>query len=202
MSRPSLAAHCAKILGRQFEGEVVFETAFRADTPNGQGWLRLFQYASSELARSDSLARSLPQARLQLEQMMMTGLLFGHSHNFSQALLQPQPAAAPYYVKRAEAYIDANFAEPIALADLALVAGVSARSLQNGFRNFRGMTPMAFLRVVRLQNAHALLLAADPAVSTTTEIALRAGFAHMGEFAALYRKIYGVMPSQTLSRSF
>jgi transcriptional regulator GlxA family with amidase domain len=132
---------------------------------------------------------------------MMTGLLLGHRHNFSDALIRPQSAAAPFYVKRAEAFIEANFSEPISLADIAAHAAISARSLQNGFRVFRDMTPMQFVRTMRLKNAHTNLLTADPTTTTTTDIAMRAGFSHMGEFAALYKKAYGVSPSHTLWRA-
>ncbi|NNC00717.1 helix-turn-helix transcriptional regulator, partial [Corallococcus exiguus] len=86
------------------------------------------------------------------------------------------------------------------LADIAAHAAVSARSLQNGFQNFRSMTPMAFLRAVRLQRAHAMLLAADPASATVTGIAMSVGFNHMGEFASLYKRSFGASPSHTLWR--
>lgn len=128
----------------------------------------------------------------------MTGFLLTHNHNHSDALLRPQSPAAPYYVKRAEAYIEAHFAEPLSLADIAAQAGVSARSLQNGFQNFRHMTPMAFLRRVRLEHAHRALLMADPAFSSVTDIAIDCGFSHMGEFSALYKRAFGVTPRDTL----
>ena len=94
-------------------------------------------------------------------------------------------------MKPPEAFIEENFTEPLSLADIAAHAGVSARSLQNGFQNFRGMTPMAFLRSVRLRHVHRELLRADPRVVTVTEIAMRFGFCHMGEFAGLYKRAYG-----------
>jgi transcriptional regulator GlxA family with amidase domain len=101
-------------------------------------------------------------------------------------------------VKRAEAYIEAHFTELLSLAEIAAHAGVSARGLQNGFQNFRQMTPMAFLRSVRLQHARRALLKADPATSTVTEIAMSCGFSHMGDFAAIYKRAFSEPPSQTL----
>jgi transcriptional regulator GlxA family with amidase domain len=130
--------------------------------------------------------------------MVITGFLLSHVHSYSIALHQPQPAAAPYYVKRAEAYIEANFTYPLSLADIAAQSGVGARSLQTGFQNFRHMTPMAYLRSVRLRHAHQALLKADPAISTVTDIAICCGFNHMGEFASLYKRTYGTTPRQTL----
>jgi transcriptional regulator GlxA family with amidase domain len=170
------------------------------DNPAGASYQRLIRHAADELRDSHSLTRQLPAAQQQLEQLIVSTLLLGHSHNHSSALQRPQSAAAPYYVKKAEAYMEAHFAEPLSLADIAAHAGVSARSLQSGFQNFRKMTPMAFLRSVRLQHCQQALLKADPAVSKVTEIAMNCGFSHLGEFAALYGRTFGETPKQTLSR--
>ncbi|RDI57095.1 helix-turn-helix domain-containing protein [Microvirga subterranea] len=200
MNRYRIADYCAKLLGRDIEGHVDFDTQFNLDSVSGQSWLRLYHYASAELTDPMSLARRLPAARQQLEQMVITGFLLSHRSNYSDALLRPQSSAAPHYVKRAETYIEARFNEPLSLADIAAQSGVSARSLQNGFQNFRHMTPMAFLRKVRLQHVHQALLKADPALATVTDLAIGCGFGHMGEFAALYKRTYGVSPRETLQK--
>jgi AraC-like DNA-binding protein len=200
MNRHRITEYCGKLLGYDIETPIEFETEFRLDNASGESWLRLLQYVTSELANPNSLARTFAAARQHLEQMVMTGFLLAHSHTYSSALHQPQSAAAPFYVKRAEAYIEAHFAEPLSLAEIVAHAGVSARSLQNGFQNFRRMTPMAFLRKVRLQHVHQALLKADPAFATVTDIAIGCGFGHMGEFAALYKRTYGVSPRETLHK--
>ena len=200
MKRQWVSEYCAKLLGHDLDGQVEFQTQFTLDDGAGQSWPRLVQYASAELADPQSLARRLPAACQQLEQMVMTGFLLSHSHTYSRQLLEPQSPAAPYYVKRAEAYIEAHFMEPLSLAEIAAQSGASARSLQNGFQSFRRMTPMAFLRQVRLEHARRALLQADPAFATVTDIAIGCGFSHMGEFAGLYRRTFGETPSQTLSR--
>jgi AraC-like DNA-binding protein len=202
MNRHKIVECCMKLLGREIdETNLKFDAVFALDDASGRSWTRLVEYATAELGDPRSLIRSSPTARSQLEQMVMTGLLLGHSHSYSEALLRPQSPAAPYYVKRAEAYIEHHFADALSLADIAAHAGVSARSLQNGFRMFRNMTPMEFLRAIRLKNAHANLLMADPKTTTTTDIAMRSGFSHMGEFAALYKKFYGTSPSHTLMKT-
>jgi AraC-like DNA-binding protein len=198
LERRNISSYCAKLLGRDVVGEVEFETDFDLTSMNGQSWLRLFHYASAEISAPHSLLRDVPAARQQLEQMLITGFLLSHRHNYTDALLGPQSAAAPFYVKRAEAFIEAHFAEPLSLADIAGHVGVSARSLQNGFQRFRGMTPMAFLRSIRLHHVHRALTIADPAISSVTEIALVCGFTHLGEFGTLYKRTFGVTPSQTL----
>jgi AraC-like DNA-binding protein len=198
MNRHKVAEYCAKLLGRDLERPIEFQTHFSLESTPGQSWLRLTQYVASELQGPHSMLKFLPSAQKQLEQTLITTLLHAHRHTYTDALLRPQSAAAPFYVRRAEAYIEAHFAEPLSLADIAAHAGVSARSLQNGFQSFRSMTPMAFLRSVRLQRAHRALLTSDPAAATVTEIALSCGFTHLGEFGALYKRAFGVTPSHTL----
>lgn len=200
MNRPRIAAYCAKLLGHEIDGPIEFETEFRLDGPDGESWVRLVRYATGEMSNPLSLVRQIPSARQHLEQLVLTGFLLAHTHNYSRALHQPQAAAAPNYVKRAEAYIEAHFAEPLSLADIAVQAGVGARSLQTGFQSYRNMTPIAFLREVRLRHAHQALLNADPAFATVTDIAISCGFSHMGEFARLYARTYGVSPRHTLQR--
>jgi len=201
MNRRKAAEHCAKLLARDLDQDLQFDTGFDLNSANGQSWVRLFQYATAELANPHSLFRSVAAARQQLEQTVLTGFLLSQTHTYSEALLRPQSAAAPFYVRRAEAFIEAHFSEPLSLADIAAQAGVSARSLQNGFQNFRNMTPMGFLRAVRLQRVHRMLLTADPGFARVTEIALACGFNHMGEFASAYRRAFGETPRETLVRA-
>ena len=201
MNRRKAAEHCAKLLGRDLDRDLQFDPGFDLTSAHGQSWMRLFQFATAELANPHSMFRTVPAARQQLEQTALTGLLLAQSHTYSDALLRPQSAAIPFYVKRAEAYIESHFTEPLSLADIAAHAGVSARSLQNGFQNFRSTTPMAFLRALRLKRAHEILLLSDPKTVTVTEIALQCGFGHMGEFATAYKRAFNETPRQTLARA-
>ena len=201
LSRRKLTEQCAKLLGREIDKSVEFEPRLSLETPAGATWQRLVQYAADELSSPQSMTRQLPVMQQQLEQMLISTFLLGQSHTYSAALLQPQSAAIPYYVKRAEAYMEAHFGEPLSLADIAAQSGVSARSLQSGFQSFRNMSPMAFLRSIRLQKAHQALLKADPAVTTVTEIAMGCGFSHMGEFSSLYRRTFDETPRQTLLKT-
>jgi AraC-like DNA-binding protein len=198
--RRKLTSFCGKLLGRELQHEVVFDAILPLDTAAGQNWARTFRYAASELSQPDSLVRRVPALQDHLESVLFASLLFNHAHTYLEALLRPQPPAAPFYVKRAEEFIEANFASPVSLADIAAHAKVSARSLQNGFQSFRGMTPMAFLRSIRLQHAHAILATSDPAHTTVTQVALSCGYNHIGEFSAAYRRAYGMLPRETLSR--
>src|SRR5258706_9673589 len=72
-------------------------------------------------------------------------------------------------------------------------AGASVRPFQTSFRRDRHVTPMQYLRNLRLDTARQRLLAG----SSVSEAALDAGFSHQGRFAHYYRGRFGHSPSST-----
>jgi AraC-like DNA-binding protein len=107
----------------------------------------------------------------------------------------------PGTLRRAIAFVEGTADRDISVADIAAAANVTIRALQHTFRRHLGTTPMAYVRQVRLQQAHQELLAADPTTgATVTEIAARWGFYHPGRFAQYYRDTYGRTPHQTMLR--
>jgi len=63
---------------------------------------------------------------------------------------------------------------------------------QDAFRRFRGCTPTAALRDLRLDRARARLTHGREGVSA---VALGCGFTHLGRFAQAYRQRFGAAPS-------
>jgi AraC family ethanolamine operon transcriptional activator len=101
-------------------------------------------------------------------------------------------------VRRAEEYMRAHLGNPLSVLHLCRELNVSKRTLHYAFQEVRGLSPMAYFKVSRL-NAVRQELKAPPAGTTTVqEIAQRWGFWHTGEFAAAYRRLFGELPSQTL----
>ncbi|WP_029109156.1 helix-turn-helix transcriptional regulator [Mycobacterium sp. URHD0025] len=107
--------------------------------------------------------------------------------------------ATPALLRRAIAYIEANADRDIALTDIADAVYVTPRALQYAFRRHLDVSPMGYLRRVRLDHARRQLLTADPATTTVQAVAARWGFAHTGRFSAAYRRTFGENPSDTLS---
>ncbi|WP_250038444.1 AraC family transcriptional regulator [Paractinoplanes maris] len=106
---------------------------------------------------------------------------------------------APAAIRRAIAYMDRHATDPITLEDIAAAAGLGVRALQTGFRRHLDVTPVGYLRRVRLERAHRDLQAADPTNGdTVADIAYRWNFPNLGRFAAYYRTTFGRRPSQTL----
>jgi AraC-like DNA-binding protein len=94
---------------------------------------------------------------------------------------------------RARDYAKAMFAEPVTLSDLARVACLSPNHLLRTFRQLFQETPHHFLTECRLEQAKRLLGNSDLPV---TEVCLAVGFESLGSFSALFRKRFGLSPSE------
>ncbi|KEP75577.1 hypothetical protein HR12_26145 [Microbacterium sp. SUBG005] len=97
-------------------------------------------------------------------------------------------------MRRAVAHIEAHAHEPLTLEDIATAAGISGRGLQHAFRRTLDMTPMEYVRRVRLSAAHDELRAGT-AVSVS-DVARRWGFSSASRFARYHREHYGQNPAQ------
>lgn len=148
------------------------------------------------LAESDSTGGLIGRRPVQrhFERLLVSGLLLAQTHNYTEELLRPQPPAYPRTVRKAVDLIEAHPETPFTVGDLARAAGVSVRRLQEGFSEHLGVTPLTYLRNVRLDRVHADLLTGATGV---TEAAGRWGFTHLSRFSAAYRRRFGAAPSQT-----
>lgn len=106
--------------------------------------------------------------------------------------------AKPELLRRAIAFLESSAQDDITLVDVADSVHVTPRALQYMFRKHLDMTPMEYLRRIRMDHAHRELLRSDPASTSVAVVAARWGFAHTGRFAGMYRLAYGVNPSDSL----
>jgi AraC-like DNA-binding protein len=142
-----------------------------------------------------------PVLAAEVEHSVVSALLFGQRHNYTDAVFAPPALPSSRVVGRVVELIEASTDTAFTVADLAAFAGVSERSLHAAFRRQLGASPMAYVRRLRLERVHEELLRLEPdGTHTVTEVALRHGFAHGGRFAAAYRARFGEPPSDTLRR--
>jgi transcriptional regulator GlxA family with amidase domain len=130
--------------------------------------------------------------------MLVSGLALSVEHPYGEEPAGMRGPRRPRTVKRA---LDAMHAEPwrqFTVTDLATIAGIGVRVLQESFRQHVGMSPLSYLRRLRLDGVHAELTRADAWHVTVSEVAYRWGFTHLGRFAGAYRERFGEAPSQTL----
>jgi AraC-like DNA-binding protein len=134
---------------------------------------------------------------------MLAGLLLATFPNQTTApplRRDDHDARRPGTLHRAIAFIESNADLDIDIGDIAAAAEVSRRAIQLAFRRHLDTTPTAYLRRVRLDFAHAELIAGSPVDLTVTEVAYRWGFSSPSRFAERYRVAFGLSPSETLRR--
>lgn len=134
------------------------------------------------------------------EKNLMTQLLLSTNHNYRSRLTgdaQPEPSML---VRRSIELMHGHPGRDHSLESLARGAGVSARTLERAFQRHKSISPMAYLKTVRLDRAHEDLRAATSDVVSVGDVARRWGFANRGRFAADYRERHGELPSETLRR--
>jgi transcriptional regulator GlxA family with amidase domain len=104
----------------------------------------------------------------------------------------------PDLVARVVSFLHNNVSEPVTVAEMSGMAGVSERTLRAAFRDVIGLSPKQYAITQRLRAAHDALCAADPKTTTVTDVAMAHGFFELGRFAGRYRHAFGEAPSRTL----
>lgn len=197
IERQALQDHLSQLLGSSADKPLTFTGALDLTTGVGTALGGLIMHLVTQADQGQAMPPSGGLLARQLESVVLSGLLEAGQHNYSKYLRPTRSAAAPRHVRKAEEFVRANLDAPISLEDIATAAGVTPRSLQLGFRNFRNTSPMALLRSERLRRVHDELMAGAPGTSVT-EVATRWGFSHLGRFSQSYREKYGQSPSKTL----
>ncbi len=182
-------------LGRPAPEAVRFQLGFawRDCAP----WRCLLQYLSQCASQPFDAA----QYRLmvgQIEQLVVSTLVGAQAHDADQLKAARRTTVLPRHVRRVEEYLREHVAEPISADQMALIAGVSLRSLYAGFREYCGVSPLQYLRNLRLDGARQTL-SGEPD-SNIASVAMRWGFGHLGRFSMEYKERFGESPSQSVRR--
>lgn len=96
------------------------------------------------------------------------------------------------HLRRARDHADRHYAEPLDLAALAAVAGISKFHFQRLFTATYGVSPAAHLSRRRVERAQDLLRATN---LTVTEICHAVGFSSLGSFSSTFSELVGSSPT-------
>lgn len=185
-------------LGFKPKGKLEFAPSTNNDQPKVDALRQLIMFLAEQL---DSTAVRFPPTVLRsLEQSITTAFLYANRHTFSDVLEREPNSAAPRQVRLAEEYIEANWDQPVNIEELVAVTNLGSRSLFRSFKRYRGNSPIAFAKHLKLRHANEMLRAGTPG-TTVTAVALRCGFANLGHFAKEYQDNFGEKPSETLARA-
>ncbi len=197
IDRLELEDQLAGMIDRPVTSPIEFELSMNLGTKHGAQWLDVVKVLAAHLTDSDSLVRH-PLLAAPLAQSVMAGLLLASEHNYSTDLSRTPARTRGSVVDDAIDFITANADKPLTVDDIARHVGIGPRGLQQSFHAARGISPMRYLRNIRLERAHQELLVSEPRAGAVSDIAHRWGFVHLGRFAEQYHQTYGEHPSVTL----
>jgi AraC-like DNA-binding protein len=95
-------------------------------------------------------------------------------------------------VSRAREYIHSHFADDVSLRELAKVAGLSSFHLARSFEREVGQPPHAYLDLVRIRQARALL----DAGAGIADAASAVGYADQSHLTHRFKRLLGITPGQ------
>ena len=96
-------------------------------------------------------------------------------------------------VLRARDAMDANFRQPLPVAELASIAAMSQAHFIRTFKDTFGETPHRYLQRRRVERAMYLLRTTDRSV---TDVCMEVGWSSLGTFSRTFTDVVGVSPRE------
>lgn len=197
---PALDDALSDALGRSVTRTPDFAPLMPTDTASGRSWINMLGLFAEQFFHPDGLLNQ-PMVGKPFVDSLVRGFLLAADHSYRNALMEDLKPLAPRAIRTAIDVMEAEAHLPLTLSSIAARSAVSVRSLQQGFKRHLGMSPMSYLREVRLRRAHQTLLKADPSVVTVASVAYDWGFTNLGRFAAAHAARYSEPPAKTLRRT-
>lgn len=146
--------------------------------------LSLYEQVAAEMASGDPFSAA--------EQMRLGDLVAIEFLRLLQAdESEDSPDSTTRRVLTVKSWIDRHFAESVSLGDLAARAHFSPSHFSAAFVKVVGMSPMAYVKSRRMEQARHLLSRTEMPVR---EIAFSVGFRQVGHFNHLFKDTFGESP--------
>lgn len=204
--RPYLAVKLR--VNPQEVADLVLELGNRLDTfdpqescPNGGCGLCMtpmdepMQHALARLLRlldvPDDITILAPLARREIIYRALTGPMGPRMRHFVAADSQA------YRIARAIAILRDSFSEPLRVRELAEEVNMSESSLFHTFKQVTRMSPLQFLKKLRLHEARRLMLAEGLEAATAS---YRVGYESPSQFSREYSRMFGAPPREDVTR--
>jgi len=160
--------------------------------------LKALVASALSMARQQPALMQQPAVQHSLAQTLTEAALDCIAPGLRSAAVRPSAATRRRILHSAREYMRAHVDEPITVPELCTATGASRRALQYAFEETLRLSPVTYLRVMRLNRVRSELIA--QAHATVGDIAARWGFWHPSRFATEYRQHFGELPSATRAR--
>jgi len=139
--------------------------------------------------------RLMPQLAPLLQQEILVRLLAGrHGPQLQRLVAVGSPSQQ---VAQSMAWLKMNFMRPVLADDLAASAHMSPSTFRQHFRAVAGMSPMQYLKQLRLQEARQLML--NQGIDAGTA-GVRVGYESASQFSREYARLFGAPPLRDIRR--
>ncbi len=102
-------------------------------------------------------------------------------------------------ISKARNYLIDNRGRTVDIPELCDHLHTSRRTLQNAFQTILGVSPVHYIKAIRLNAVRRELLSKWSVHPVIQDAAAAWGFSHMSQFAADYQRFFGELPSDTLA---
>lgn len=171
IARPQMVGQCEHICSVSLDQEAIPEIEF------------LYEFLKSQLQKRTG----------QYQVAIQYGFMTLVAYLANQCRTKIHISEKVQIFSRALQYMQFHKSEEIKVESIAKFAMVSVRQLERIFMDISGISPMVYLVELRLQSANELLRGT---CRTITDIAEESGFSDPGYFTRIYKKKYGISPSQ------
>ncbi len=141
----------------------------------------------------------LKEKRENIKDTLLTALADLLRDNSDQTKVKNTQKAYQRTVSKARDYIVTHRSKSTSVTELCDYLYTSRRTLQNSFQRILNISPVHYIKAIRLNAVHRELLSHHSVYDTIQDAAASWGFNHMSQFAADYQQFFGELPSRTIS---
>ncbi|MFO0099282.1 MAG: helix-turn-helix domain-containing protein [Aphanizomenon sp.] len=140
--------------------------------------------------------------QLQMQSLIMEDFLPLLINTFGKGIQKKERILKPFrrysLVKKAEEISKSYRDKPLTLQKLCQELQTSRTALSSGFEEVFGISPMAYIKIQRLNGVRRALMNTDTNIKTVMDVAQEWGFWNAAHFAKDYKEMFGELPSKTL----
>ena len=168
IEQDALERYLTRLSGRRLTHPLRFDADFDLTTDAAMRWHGAVQLLHTEVFYEGSLVQN-GLGIGPLEEFLMSSLLVVQPSTHRESLTRPAARPGRRAVRHALDYVERHLSEPITMDDIAEHAGASVRTVQQGFHDELGVTPMTYLRDRRLERAREELTDAQPSDAVSAD---------------------------------